>query len=669
MTFKSPVMKNILLLLSFLPVTQVICGQAALSPHVASYDIRVELNTEKHVLTGTALLNWTNPSADTVGELRFHLYMNAFKNSRSTFMKESGSRFRGTAAKKEDPETWGWIDITRMSLPGSTDLTSAIRFIQPDDGNPFDQTVIRVPLPEPVLPGKKLKVEIDFITKLPKILARTGYSGDFYLVAQWFPKLGVYEPAGMRGNEKGRWNCHQFHANSEFYADFGIYRVSMTLPPEYRVGATGVRIDSVMNADSNQVLTYLAEDVVDFAWTASPRFEVINDQWNDVSVHLMIQPEHTGQARRYLHALKSAMDYFAEALEPYPYPSITVVDPPLHGLQAGGMEYPMFITAGTVAGMPERVRLPESVTIHEFGHNYFMGILATHEGEEAWMDEGMNSYFESKIMDHVYGEQRSIYDFPRFHVGSAENQRLGYTGMRNPRIASPARFSWEFPHGGYGSLSYNKAATMLFTLENLVGRPTMQEIMKTYYRRWKFKHPGGEDFIRVVNEVVRKNHGTRFGENMNWFFDQVLFGSGICDYKLASVQVKRIQPPAGIEEVGGNKVTYRNIEYSEELYENRVIIHRLGDVVMPLEVKIDFDDGSSVTEYWDGKEETWEYRHEGSRKIVRAVLDPENKILLDLNRQNNSFTLHPRQGTIRNWAVNFLFILQHLFHIMAIFLA
>ena len=128
-----------------------------------------------------------------------------------------------------------------MKLADGTDLTSRARFEHPDDGNADDRTVMRVPLPQPVAAGASIALVIEWHAKLPRVFARTGYRRDYYLVGQWFPKIAVYEPAGTRGRIAGGWNCHQFHANTEFYADFGRYRVNITTPAAFVVGATGQR--------------------------------------------------------------------------------------------------------------------------------------------------------------------------------------------------------------------------------------------------------------------------------------------------------------------------------------------------------------------------------------------------------------------------------------------
>ena len=211
---------------------------------VADYDIDVRLDAEAKTLEGRERILWRNPSNDSVSELWFHLYLNAFRNSESTFVRESGGQLRGD---KMPADGWGWTDVTSLKLKDGKDLLPSLRFEHPDDDNDRDRTVARVVLPEPVAPGGSVTLDLAWKAKLPRVFARTGFVRDYFLVGQWFPKLGVYEPAGLRGRAAGGWNCHQFHANSEFYADFGHYRVAITLPARFVVGATGTRTEKRAN--------------------------------------------------------------------------------------------------------------------------------------------------------------------------------------------------------------------------------------------------------------------------------------------------------------------------------------------------------------------------------------------------------------------------------------
>jgi len=167
---------------------------------VASYDIRVRLDHEHKRLIGEERLVWRNPSSDTVDELWFHLYLNAFRNSESTFYRESGGR---PSRGRIGDDAWGGIDITSIRLADGTDLAGAMSFEHPDDDNADDRTVLRVRLPQPVAPGMSVTLDVDFEARIPGALVRTGYVRDYFLVGQWFPKLGVYEPAGRRGRVEG----------------------------------------------------------------------------------------------------------------------------------------------------------------------------------------------------------------------------------------------------------------------------------------------------------------------------------------------------------------------------------------------------------------------------------------------------------------------------------
>jgi hypothetical protein len=402
------------------------------APRVADYDIRVKLDPEAKTLTGSEHITWHNPASEPVGELWFHLYLNAFKNSESTFFKESGGQLRGDEMPDEG---WGFIDVKSIRRKDEVDLAGGARFEQPDDGNAADRTVWRVPLPEPVPAGGTIELDVEFTAKLPRVFARTGYFRDYFLVGQWFPKLAVFEPAGARGRPSSGWNCHQFHANSEFYADFGRYLVEITAPKSYVIGATGTRGERRDNPDGTSTHVFERDDVIDFAWTASPRFVEVTARFSgqqdvseqeyaevaallgrsreevqltDVDIHLLLQPEHLAQRERHLRAAKAAIKWFGLWYGRYPYPTITIVDPAFGAGGSGGMEYPTFITAGTSVLLNrwplDRVLAPEEVVVHEFGHQYWQSMVASNEFEESWLDEGFNSYSTGKVMDKVYGE-------------------------------------------------------------------------------------------------------------------------------------------------------------------------------------------------------------------------------------------------------------------------
>lgn len=668
---KYPLMKFlfslfVITITSYMAVGQLIDDRPR-SPRNANYDIEVKLDAVGKMLNGSQTLTWVNTSKDIITTLQFHLYLNAFKNSESTFMAESGGRLRSDEMKKNDSTVWGWIDITKMELEGVS-LLSDTRFLHPDDDNLNDQTVLEVTLPRPVYGSDTIKVNMDFVAKLPKIFARTGFGkDDYYLVAQWFPKIAVWEPAGMRYSEKGAWNCHQFHANSEFYADFGVYNVAMTVPESFVVGATGLLQEERSNNDDTKTYQYKALDVIDFAWTASPNYIDLHDKWKDTDIRLLIMPEHEGVAERYFTSTKQGLEYFDENLGEYPYSTLTVIDPPAHSSGAGGMEYPTFITGGSYYGLTAGLRNVELVTVHEFGHQYFMGLLASNEFEEPWLDEGFNTYFENRAMDHYYGANTSVVDFLGLKVGDTELSRASYVGMWNPKIAENFRPSWGYKHGGYGSLTYAKTGTWMRTLEGIIGFPTMDKVMKQYYQRWAFKHPCATDFIDVVNEVVQQDHGNKFGENMQWYFDQVLYGSVTCDYSVASIKVHEVLSRTGIFGASDEKShEARPDESSDEevkTFESRVILNRLQEMIVPVKVRITFDNGEEVMEEWSGKERSIDYTYVRTEKITRVDIDPDNYIKMDIDRINNTRWVEPEGGIALKYFNKVLTSFQHLLHV------
>jgi hypothetical protein len=630
-----------------------------LSPRIANYDITVTLDADKKTLQGSETLIWHNPSPDAIRELRFHLYLNAFKNNQSTFMKESRGYSRGLSATEGG---WGWIAVNSMKTSDDIDLTTSMEFVAPDDGNERDQTVLRVALPDPVPPNGTIQLALQFTARLPKVFARTGYAKDFFMVGQWFPKIGVYEWAGQRYATTGQWNCHQFHSNTEFFSDFGVYDVTITTPEQYIVGATGLQVAKRRNSNGTATVTYHAEDVHDFAWTASPHFADLRDEWHHVSLRALMQPQRVHQASRYFGAVKAALEHLTAHVGPYPYPNITIVDPAFGAEGAGGMEYPTLITAGSMAGVGESVRMAEMVAAHEFGHQYWYGMVASNEFEDAWLDEGVNQYYEGRIMTEEYGLKTSFLNLAGIGIGDLEFTRVGYLSMRNPKLAPITTFGWKFPPGGYGSLTYMKTAAALTTLENIIGRATMDSVMKTYFRRWRFKHPCARDFVQTFNEIVPAIRGDRFGKDLNWFFDQLLFGTDLCDYEVTSISNSTPPPPHG--EIDSSWVKKTGVG-TEEL-ESTVTVSRLGEVRLPVDLLVHFESGEEIVDTWNGQERVKEFTYHKPSRVVWAVVDPKEKLVVDACIVNNSKAIDPPASPVRKYTAKVLFWIQNILQLFAI---
>lgn len=655
--------KILIVLLILSTIEQISYSQGALSPRIASYDIQVELDVENKKLYGSQILYWTNPSTDTITELQYHLYLNAFKNSETTFMKERGV-FTFLDTEQEDC-VWSYVEVQKIEDEFGNNLSMGMEYIQPDDGNEMDQTVLRVPLARPVLPNDSIKIKLDWETKIPNVMPRTGYNKDYYFFVQWFPKVGVYEPAGVRYSTDGQWNCHQYHSNGEYYADFGNYKVDITVPEYFVVGASGL-LKNEKSENGQKTYRYEVEDVIDFAWTASPHFVDKRTNWKDVDIRLLTYPDHEHLTERYFSTIKNAMEYMDKHVGVYPYSSLTMVDPPYHGIYSSGMEYPTLITTLSICYFPMGIKTTETITVHEFIHQYFMQMVATHEQEEPWMDEGITTYYEGRIMDHYYGDHTSTLDVLGIKAGNIEFNRAEFFGMENPKIGDNSYFARDFKYGGYGPVSYNKTAIWLRTLEGLVGIKTMDQIMQTYFERWKFKHPCARDFITVVNEVVWENHGDDFGENMNWFFDQVLYSADICDYKVASISNNKQRDRSGFfDDLENCEV---EVDKESDTYLATTVLHRVGEMKFPIEILIQFDDGSHILENWDGQARTHAFVYEGSRKIECVEIDPERKIYIDKTFLNNSLTTGTQRRSVRKYFSQFLNWVQNSMQSMSVFI-
>lgn len=607
-----------------------------LSPRIANYDIDVRLDPKTRTVTGKETLSWRNTSKDAVSELQFHLYLNAFRNNQSSFMKEIGKGVKQDDAKEQKQENFGFIDITGMRLASGEDLKPKTEFIHPDDGNAEDKTVLRVPLPKPVAAGETITVNIDFTARLPEPPApRSGALKEYFFVAQWFPKIGVYID--------GKWNCHQYHSHTEFFADFGVYNVKMTVPEKNLVGATGVQVSRVSNSDGTATHFYHAEDVIDFAWTTSPDFLEFKTTQNNVEIRALVQKKHRHQGERHLEAGRLAVKYFEGWYGDYPYPNLTIVDPRPGAGETGGMEYPTLITAGTLTLLPKGVRPLEMVIIHEFGHNFWYALVANNEFEDSWLDEGINTYSEIQIMRDIYGAKASMVDWLGIKVDDLQTRRYSYNRM--PDADPIVRNAWQYYSGGsYSSMSYSKPALMLVTLENYLGKETMNKVMRAYFERFKFKHPKTTDFVNTANQVS--------GQDLDWFFNQMLYSNAVLDYAVTLVSSKELAAgegydfnfdPAKVD--SGKKFNFSMVAPEKPIkkempatYESVVKVRRLGGFVFPVEIEMTFENNEKIREKWDGKDTWKEFKYLKPTKLVSATVDPDLKIPADINLKNNTRT-------------------------------
>ena len=279
-----------------------------------------------------------------------------------------------------------------------------MRSLSPDDGNTADRTVVAVPLLRPVGPNDTIDLDIEWSAKIPRPFSRTGYVDNYYFFGQWFPKLGVLEDAG--------WNTHQFHAGTEFYSDYGVYDVRMSVPRGYIVGASGREVSITDGPAATSIHRYHGDDIHDFAWTTSPDFLVRTRTFEHptlprVQMKLLLRRDHSAQEARHFDAAAATLKYYGEWFGPYQYDYLTIVDPAFQSA-SGGMEYPTLFTAGTRWIAPTHAIDVEEVTIHEAGHQWWYGAVGSNEFEHAWMDEGINQFSEARTDEAAFGDRNYL---------------------------------------------------------------------------------------------------------------------------------------------------------------------------------------------------------------------------------------------------------------------
>jgi len=584
-----------------------------LTARTASYTIHVKLDAVAHRLSGTETLRWKHNGNAPVTSVPLHLYMNAFKNEGTVFMRESHGHHR-SARKKAD--SWGWIDLPSIQSAG-TELRAGAHFGE-------DESTIEVPLARPVAPGEELALDMRFEVQLPEVFARTGFKDDFHMIGQWFPKIGVLTTTG----DTQSWHCDSFHLNSEFFADFGSYDVEIDVPDTNVVAATGVLTGARDLGGGRRLLTYHADDVHDFAWMADPYMKVLSGHaksaYGDVEVRVYHRPGYEAFAPRHLEAARRTIETFGKLFVPYPWAIMSVIDPPWPaGPSAGGMEYPTLVTTLGDVGV-DGLHLAEQVTVHEVGHNWFQGMLASNEVDEAFLDEGLNEYSDGLVLDEWLGEGTSFVDLPGVHYGYYESSRTDVDSQVSPI----ATLSYQFAPGEYSQATYGKTTQVMRTLETLAGHDRVVAALGSYAKRNAFKHPTRADLFAALKDGL--------GGDFAWFYEPAFLGPGGVDFRVRQIENQPNLPPAGVFGEGEARKTVNTDEDARvAAWHSEVTVVNLGRVPAAADVSVEFADGTSARERWDGRGGYHTFLFERAAVIVGAEVDPEGKVLLEHERLRN----------------------------------
>jgi hypothetical protein len=523
------------------------------------YTIDVTLNDQNHTVAGNIKMVYTNNSPDELPFIYIHLWPNAFKNTSTAFAKQQ-VRTGSTRFFFSEENNRGWIH--NMDFVVDSQKATFKPDLQHEDIGILN-------LNKPLKSGQTITITTPFEVKIPASYSRLGHVGQSYQMTQWFPKPAVYDREG--------WHPMPYLDMGEFYSEFGSFDVSITLPENYIVGATGtlqtpseeafleeqtiatnMYFDTLKNpatgyareafpASSEKLKTirYTAENVHDFAWFADKRFKVRKSEVELASgkmVDSWVMFTKTNEAY-----WKDAVDYvnrsvrfYSDQVGEYPYPQATAVQSALSA--GGGMEYPMI----TVIGRTGSAKSLDEVITHEVGHNWFYGILASNERDHAWMDEGLNSFYEARYMTEYYGRS-DYYDYiPEFLMKGTDMDlfELAYAFFRRKGKSQPCdTHSDEMYAPNYLIGAYLKPPIILTYLQQFVGLEKFDKAMQAYYAQWKFKHPQPEDFEQAMEASI--------GQQLDWIFKDMFLTDKYIDYAITGSKAKGTDYEISVKNKGG----------------------------------------------------------------------------------------------------------------------
>lgn len=498
-----------------------------------NYNINVSLNDTINSLKGTINIEYINNSPDTLYYIYIHLYANAYSNKKSAFSYQklllNDTKFYFSSNKEK-----GYIDSLEFLINNTHTKVQ----------NTNNEDVVILELNTPLQPNDTIQIYTPFFVKIPAVFSRLSHYNNSYHITQWYPKPAVYDKNG--------WHPMPYLDMGEFYGEFGRFEVNITVPDEYVVAATGVlqnqdellRYHSMNNNDcllpnadstKTKTLTYIQDDVHDFAWFADKEYKIkkenvfIKDKGN-VSCYIFYRDENKNSWQNATKYITTALLHYSELLGPYPYDVCTAVDGVFE--IGGGMEYPTI----TVVSSESSQSYMHRVILHEVGHNWFYGILASNERANPWIDEGFNSYYEERYFLENYPEQnlaQILIGENRFlgleNLPSYYDRFLTYSIVKNAGLSqAPNLHSENFLPENYMIMCYQKPVVAIQHLEQYLTTEIFDSIMKSLYNKYKFHHIYPEDIKQHFNKSTNKN--------TDWFFDDLIGSDNTLDYKIIKMR-------------------------------------------------------------------------------------------------------------------------------------
>ena len=540
-------MKKIIFFVCFI-TTNTLLAQEYFQQEV-NYKINVELDDINHTLIGNIEIEYTNNSNDDLEFIWFHLWPNAYKDKTSALSKqllENGDKSLYYAKEEEK----GRIDGLKFKINNKI-----VRW----DYHPEHQDICKIILKNPLTKGNSIIISTPFHVKIPHAkFSRLGHMSQSYMITQWYPKPAVYDKDG--------WHPMPYLDQGEFYSEFGKFDVSITLPNNYTVGATGelqtkseitrlnklaIITDTIKRfkndmsfppSDLNKkTLRFTQENVHDFAWFADKRFHVLKGEVElpnskkKVTLWSMFTNNEAELWRNSIEYIHDAIYYYSLWNGDYKYKHCIAVDGTISA--GSGMEYPNI----TIIGEMKNSYLLEEVIVHEVGHNWFYGMLANNERKYPWLDEGINSHNELRYMRLKYPNYNSqTHEMPSFikklfdlekYTNKQMNWELGY--LMNAWIAKDqpiALGSKQFTYENYFDIAYGKAAIAFDYLMSYLGEELYDKCMQEYFRKWCFKHPKPKDLQEVFESISKKD--------LSWFFEDLIKTTKQIDYSILKIEKK-----------------------------------------------------------------------------------------------------------------------------------
>ncbi|MEO8110385.1 MAG: M1 family metallopeptidase [Ginsengibacter sp.] len=489
------------------------------------YSIEAKLDDKENSVTGSETIIYINNSPDTLYFIWFHIYPNAYKDESTALyqqIKDDPSR-----QDKRKKYKSGFISGLSFTVNGMIAKTEAHPKVQYTD-------IIKVLLNQPLPPGDSITIATPFKVQLPPYFSRSGFADGEFIVCQWYPKPAVYDQDG--------WHEMPYLDMGEFYSEYASYKVNVTVPSEYIVGATGLLLTAseanmykkigsynTANRDAkvhllyqpaspgqNKTLSYYADSVPDFAWFAEKGLVIEYDtvrlpSGNTIDAFTYFHENKSTPWTGSINFVKDAVHHYTNWIGGYAYPVVQAIEGPKNNA-SGGMEYPMITLITSPDAATETL---DAVIAHEVGHNWFMSMLGTNEREHAWMDEGLNAYYQFRYEAEKY-RSNSIFgehlNEELKKLTEADFQATVYNAFANlPIHAAIETPSGDFRNSEEYSLTvYIKTAEWMYLLEKSIGRENVDKAFHNYFNLWKFKHPGPLDMRNAFEQSIHGGLGTYF---------------------------------------------------------------------------------------------------------------------------------------------------------------